>query len=562
MPFRNRAGSIDVVPHNRVYYPQCRAILQAILDGYGESVRDSPVLPIPILPKSATVHINSYKQADSFEIVFDAGDLPFDPALIRAGAVELFIFQTAGGVDQHRVLSRRSPLVEADPGNVRPRDSEETLGLELGTESSVDRFTLGNKPRIVGLFDDVDLEMSSSGKWVTIKGQDYTAHLMALQFPPMPDGSARRIPTGKRLDQIVDALLEEADPDRQLSVVVRGIDAGDLPTVGAREQHNAKRGITVEQQTSYWDVMYKLVERYGFICFVDGLDVVISRPKTITDRDVSQIKRLAWGRNLEHLTMRRHLGKEQAPTVVVRSYDAKTGSTLSAEFPGGQLDRHVIVTTDGKKPKFKRRVKETTSISKKGKVKNTVRERDEYQIVTVHGITDPDALERIAENRYHLLGKAERSVVVTTRDLRDLKNVDMLDVAAGDAFTIEWDDFNRELIANPAIPEARKIAHLESRGFNSEVAKEIARRFDILQGLTRPLRFKEGTIEYDCDDGISIEAELQDFIVLDGIRADDGATRQPTTEARREAMTGTGGKPIGWSQKYEDAQRRRWDRDR
>jgi hypothetical protein len=560
--WRKQGGTVQLVDRNRVYYPQARAILQVIFDGYGDDVRDSAIQVIPVMPKSATVHINSYKQADSFEIVFDANDLPIDPQLIRAGAVELYIFQTSGGIGQHRVLSRRSPLIDADPGGVRPRDSEETLGLELGTDSSVDRFTLGNKPRIVGLFDDVDLEMSDSGKWITIKGQDYTAHLMSMQFPPNADGSARRIPIGKRLDLIVDALLEEADPDRQLAVNVRGIDPATLPIVGAKEAHSSKRGITVEQATSYWDVIHKLVERHGFICFVDGLDVVITRPKTITDRDVSQIKRMAWGRNLEHLTLRRHLGKEQAPTMVVRSYDPASGQTLTAEFPDGQIDRSVTVITDRKKPKFKRRVKETTSVSKKGKVKTTVRERDEYQIVTVYGITDPDALKRIAENRYHLLGKAERTVTARTRDLRDLKEVDILDVSAGDAFTIEWDEFNREMLANPSISEDQKVRHLESRGFNTEVAREIARRYDILQGLERPLRFKEGTIEYSADDGISIEMELQDFMVLDGIREGDGATRKPTSAQRRETMTNIDGTPIGWSEKYQDAQRRRWDRDR
>lgn len=400
--------------------------------------------------------------------------------------------------------------------------------------------------------------MSESGKWITLKGQDYTAYLAAIQFPPMPGGRARRIPTGKRLDIIVDDLLQEADPDRQLSVQVRGIDPGSMPVVSSEVATN-KRGIPVEQGTSYWDVIYKLVERYGFICFVDGLDVVISRPKTITDRDVPSIKRMAWGKNLEHLTMRRHIGKEQAPTIVVRSYDPAVG-TLTAEYPEGQLDRSVIVTTSGKKPKFERRVKEKTTKSKKGKVKTTIRERDEYQIVTVHGITDPTILKRIAENRYHLLGKSERSVIARTRDLRDLRDVDILDVSAGDAFTIEWDEFNREMLANKDIALSVKIRHLESRGFNSAVAAEVAKRYEILHGLDRPLRFKEGTLEYDADSGISIEMELQDFLVIDGIRPDSGASRTPTLQSRRETFTKDGGQPIGWSQKYQEAQRRRWDR--
>ncbi|HUS27612.1 MAG TPA: hypothetical protein VMZ53_03865 [Kofleriaceae bacterium] len=547
----------------RVFYPQCRAILQVIFDGYGASVRDSEILVIPVLPKSVTVHINSYKQADSYEMVFDAGDLPIDPRLIRAGAAEIYLFQAPSADDRTRVISRRQPLVDADPGGLRRRDPVQTLALEMGTEGSRDKFTLGErKPRIAGPFDDTDIELSSSGKWVTIKGQDYTAFLTAIQYPPNPNGTARRIPTGRRLDLIVDSLLEEADPDRQLSVDVRGFNPAEMPIVGAKETRGNKRGIPVEQGTSYWDVIYKLVERHGFICYVDGLDVVISRPKTITDRDTPNIKRMAWGKNLEHLSMRRHLGKEQAPTIVVKSYDERTGKTLTAEYPDGSIDRAVIIdSTKGGKPKVHRRVKESTRRSKKtGKVKTTIRERDEYQIVQVNGITDPAALKRIAENRYHLLGKAERSVTATTRDLHDLRFADILNVSAGDAFWIEWDEFNRELLANPKVSEEQKVRHLELRGFNSEIAREVAKRYELLAGLDRPLRFKEGTIEFDVEDGIKIEMELQDFMVVEGIRSDSGATRTPLLQQKREQQTKAGGKPIGWSEQYRKAQQRRWQR--
>lgn len=545
------APTLPAQTSGRLYRPQARAILQIIFDGYGDTARDSAVQVIPVIPRSVTVHINSYKQADSFELVFEAGDLPIDPRLIRAGAAEIFLFQTSSNTERRTVLDRRTPLADPDQGGTKPRDQIGTLKLELETDESRDAFTLGNKPRIVGTFDDADVELSEGGKWVTIKGQDYTAYLASIQFPPLPSGIARRIPSGKRLDLIVDDLLEEADPDRQLAVLVRGIDAGDMPIVKSDVAAN-KRGIPVESGTSYWDVIYKLVERYGFICFVDGLDVVISRPKTITDRDVAQVKRMAWGRNLEHLTLRRHLGKEQAPTIVVVGYDRKVGRVV-VEYPDGQIERSGIFKTAGKgKISFKRRVKETTTKSNAGKVKTTVRERDEYQIVPVHGITDVATLRRIAENRYHLLGKAERTVIARTRDLDDLQHADILSVSAGDAFFIEWTEFNRELLENKDVSEAAKARHLVSRGFNDQIANEIAKRYELLRALDRPLRFKEGTIEYDANDGIAIEMELQDFMVVDGIRAEDGATRPPKVRATRQ------GQPIGWDEKYSEAQKRRW----
>jgi hypothetical protein len=532
--------------------PQARAILQVILDGFGDSSADSPTLVIPVLPKSVTVHVNSYKQADSFEMVFDAADLPIDPRIVRAGSAEIFVFNTSSFADKNTVLSRKEPLADPDKGGVRERGDVDTIMLELSTPVSRDRFTLGNKPRIVGLFDDDDLEMSESGKWVTIRGQDYTSFLMGVQWPPMPSGAARAIPTGKRLDQFVEDMVSAADPGGNLGVIVRGINASTLPVVGASEVRSSTRGIPVEQNTTYWDVIYKTVTRHGFIVFVDGYDVVISLPKTITDKDTSQIKRMAWGKNLKHLSMKRHLGREQVPTMIVRSYDPRSKQTISVEYPpNGTIDRAVVIdsTHSSKHGKGKVRVhqdvKESTHTSKKGKVTTTLRERDEYQIVDVYGITDRKVLEQMAETRYHLLGKAERTVTFKTRELADLNNSDLLGVEAGDAFLIDWDDFNRQLLSNPDVTEGAKAQYLVNRGYNSEIATTIARHYSILEGLDRPLRFREGTITYDNEDGVEIEAELLDFVVVDGIRAGNGATRPARVDSNHAKLVKNNGAKVG-----------------
>lgn len=547
----------------RVYYPACRAILQVVFDTFGSDDDADPVV-VPVLPKSATIHRNSYRQADSYELVFDAGDLPFDPRIVRAGATEVYLFQTDGQEDGTRVLSRKDPLADPDVAGIRARSILDTLALDVGAVASKDKFTYGNKPMIAGLFDRDSLELSSDGKWVSINGQDYTAHLASLQWKPNPDGTARRIPIGKRLDELVRDLLDEADPTGRLQVDVRGVSESELPIVGAGEVRGSARGIPVEQNTTYWDVIYKVVIRYGFIAFVDGLDVVISRPKTISDKDTTTIKRLAWGRNVEHLTLERELGKEQAPTIVVRSYDPVARKTISVEFPEGQIDhsrdKHVsevrIRGTEKRAMTTERhRAKATT---KKGKTTTTLRKRDEYQIVTVHGISDREVLKRIAENRYHLIGKAERRVIAKTRDLRDMRESDMLNLTAGDAVTVDWDEFNRELLSNPDVPDETKIEHLVDRGFNRSVAQIVARRYAQLDGLDRPLRLKEATYEFDVDDGIDIEFELYDFIVVDGIRSDSGAAPSSHADVHRGAMVNHDGKPLGWSAAQRDAAKRRY----
>jgi hypothetical protein len=537
------------------FYPQARAVLQVVFEGFGDSAKDSEIEVIPVLPKSVTLHRNSYNQADSWELEFDAGDLPIDPQLVRAGAVEIYLFQVDEA--EYRVLSRREPLAEPDPGGLRPRDPADTAALELGTAEVRDRFTYGNKPQMAGLFDQDQLSMSDDGKWVRIQGQDYTAHLSALQWKPLPNGRARRIPAGKRLDVTLRELLLEADDLGRLQLELRGVEESELPIVGKNEVGANKRGIPVDQNTTYWDVMYKLATRHGFILFVDGLSVVLAAPRNLPTADSSRIKRMAWGRNIESLELTRNLGKQQSPTIVMRGYDPKTREVVDVVYPEGSFHVQQRLGKTGKAGhKFKEAVKEHTHVSKTGKVTTTVRKRDEYQIIPAYGVTDRVTLRRMAETRYELLGRAEREVVFRTHDLRDMNESDILQISAGDAYLIDWDDFNVEVLANADMTREDKIRHLVNRGFNAQLAGKIADAYAKLQALQRPLRVHDATIEYDVDGGVSIEAQLVDFIVVDGVRHDsenDTERRTPADRAHQRRRNGKG-RPVGWTKEREAAE--------
>lgn len=532
----------------RRYYPQARAILQVVLEGFGATARDTPPVVIPCLPKSCKIMRNGYNQADSWEAVFEVGDLPIDPQLIRAGAIELYLFQISES--EQRVVSRREPLAEPDAGAARPRGPADTAALELGLESSKDRFTYGNKPAIVGLFDRDSLTLSDDGGWITLAGQDYTAHLQSLQWPPTPKGRARRIPVGQRVDELVRVLLEEADPEGRLHVEVRGIRPEELPIVGKNEVRGSKRGIPVEADTTYWDVISMVAVRHGLIAFVEGLAVVLSKPRNLAAQDAGRVKRMAWGVNLTSLELTRELGKQQAPTILVRGYDPVSRQTVEVEYPEGSYHR---ATKTGKTAAA---TKTTTRKSKKGKITTTVKNRDEYQIIPAYGITDPVVLKRMAQTRYEVLSRAERRVVANTHDLTDMNESDMLGVVAGDAVSVVWEDFNRAILSNPDLGTDVKIGHLVERGFNEEVAQIIAEAYAKLEAIQRPLRIAEATIEYDADAGVSIEIDAQDFIVIDGVREGDG-NREGATARGHDARRTHDGEQAGWSPEREASEARR-----
>lgn len=498
----------------RLYYPAARAILQVVFDGFGSDDADSDPLVIPVLPKAVTVHRNSYRQADSWELVCDANDLPIDPQMVRAGTAELYLFELSE-LGEPRIMTQQFAGAD-DPADALGRSTGSAVEVEQGGARARDRFTFGHKPMVVGLFDEQTIEMSSSGKWITIQGQDYTALLAAKQWPPTSRGTARRIPTGTRLDVWLADILAEADPQKKLAVTVEGVEATSLPVVGSKETSTNKRGIPIEQDTSYWDVIYKVVTRYGLITFVRGLDVVIARPKNIENLATHDVKTLAWGKNLEHLTLSRKLGKEKAPRVIVQGYDQDTQKTITVEYPDTSLKKGGPVNL---RPKAN-----TSTTIREGAPKaatSTAKQKtleDEYTYIPTFGVSDRVTLQRMAENYHRLRGRAERTIVARTRDLKDLDGSSLMDLTTGDAVDLEFTDFNREIIANNDVPESAKYEHLLARGYSPPVAQVVAKHYTKLLGIKRPFRVREVTYEYDADTGLSIEAELIDFIVIDGTR--------------------------------------------
>jgi len=497
----------------RLFYPRCKAILSIVLDGYddGPGSEDEPI-SLSVLPKAATIHGNGYHQADSWELRFDYMDLPFDPQLIRAGAVEIYLSDATAVRDDLFATSRQY--------NFREGGKTVVMKTASGVGISRTEFVGDAEPQIAGTFNTASLSFSDDGKWAALSGQDYTEILIKTQWPPRPNGTAKRLPVGDRLDRWAEKIIAEADPGHSLAVKVRDVDPASLPIVKA-ENIAHKRGIPVQQNTSYWDVLYKVCTRYGFICYVKGLSLVITKPKNLDDIAEHDIKHLSWGRNISHLELTRNLGKEKVPRVVIHAYDDRDGSLKKIEEPeGGAKRKAAVMSKDpAKRTSETIHIKATaaTTAAKKPKVK-TERLTDEYIIVPVYGISDEAALRRAAKMMRTLIGRGERKIVVKTRDLVDDNDAGLLWLGSGDAFEIHWQDFNQEVLGDEGLTMEARIRHLTDRGFQRQVAQAIASGYQRLIGKQAPLRLREWTYDYEVGSGIDIEAELVDFVVVDGVR--------------------------------------------
>lgn len=491
----------------RVFYPRCRAMLSIVFDGYEADQLGSVERPeiIWVLPKSCTVHCNKYNQADSWQMVFSAVDLPHDPATVRAGDAEIYMYDAGSMDDSTMVLSRQLPNPIMGDGS----------------------FTQDHEPLIVGLFDEHSLEMSNDGKWVTLQGQDYTQLLLRHWPPAKGTHRARRIPVGQRLDHWAAAILAEVEPTGKMQVKVAGgyeMKVG-LPVVGASEIVGHKRGIPIQQETTYFDVLMKVCTRHGYICYVSGLNLVIDRPKNITDITTHDVKHMAWGNNIENLSLTRKLGKEKVPRLIMKCWDDVRRCMLIVEVPdtGPHAKEIAIAKNPSKRTTDTQHIKAATAAksAKKPKATKTVtlKEFDEYVIVPMYGIHSEEALRRAGEARRNLLGRGERKIVCKTRDLVDLNGVGIMNLKAGDAAMIHWQDFNSETFYQKSVEE--RIEVLKARGYQQDVAYVIAESFEKLANRKeRPMRIREATYSFDNDGGLSIEMEMVDFVTVEASKGE------------------------------------------
>ena len=480
------------------WFPRCQAALDVILDGFEDKDKlGSPGKPLHVkfYPKSAKIHSNSYHQPDAWEMTFDARDCPFDPALIRQATVQIFLYD-AGKMEDP----------PAGPDALMPM-SDTVTELE---------------PDIVGLFDDDSMELSDDGRWITVQGQDMTTLFSGKQWPPHPNGRAKRVPTGMKLDDFVWDRIREVNDSGRMRVSFDGdLGTKDMPLVGKDQPAGHRRGVPVKQSTTYWDVIYQTVIRHGFVCYVRGWNIVIAKPKNLEDYRNADIVKMAWGNNIEHLTLQRKLGKQNVPTIVVVAYDEKGQFSTRVQWPDPKL---ASKTEKSLSPKVaskihsveKQTIKGTTAQKAKApkagaKPKTTMVKKDEeFMIVPVHGTWSPESLLLAAKSLHTLIGRGERRIIVKTHDLQDINGKPLLHLMAGDAAEIHWQDFNSETMQ--AMSVEQRIRYLQEFGYQADVAQTLALAYDKLANkMNPPMRIHELTKDFDNEGGLSLEIELMDF---------------------------------------------------
>lgn len=463
------------------YYPRCKINISVVFDGFGGP--ETPTVLTDIIPYSASMHLNSYKEADTWEVVFDAKRFPFSPELIRSMAVEIYLYQ---------VEDQTTDITWNDPSHLIA----------------------------IGLVDQATLTEDNDGGKVSLSGRDYTSLMIDRQWDPQTSGTGGKAPNGD-LQDVVQQLVDEATNKDLVgrTLTVKLFDVGDVKTstggsAGIQNKVNTTkikttqsksrkaRGIAVKASSTYWDVIYKLCLAYGYIVFVKGLEVWITPPHVLQDLAATQFH-VAYGRNLEKLEVERKMSKEATPQIRVRSANPNAPFIpFEGRFPA-----------DGDTAAAKAGVTQ-----KKGKSKvlfgftGVGTKKEEFKVYAVPDCKDVKTLTQIAKATYYTLARGEGIIRFSTPHLKDLDQNDLLTMKAGDSCQVEWDAFTTSTMTDKNLTKAVRMSTLLGLGYAQDVASLVAENYDKLDYFRQPFYIKEVNITWDKDSGCKLDVEAMNFI--------------------------------------------------
>jgi hypothetical protein len=431
-------------------------------------------------PKSCSVEFPSVRQAATFDIKFDFADMPIDPRTLRAMAAEIH-FGTVPAQDYARGVQDRVPA-----------NRRTSLLRTRNDDGSPNESTL----MMVGVVDEADIDFSSSGAEISIRGRDLRGMLLDSPIDPR---FVNKLPMDLPINEIVEAIIFHHPMSSHLRVRAfpsdwaNGVIPGCLPQQLVPRHRRGARGRRAGSPAhaggggdmSYWDLIVKLCFFVGAVPVFLGRTLTIKPVRTLfeqtgiargegrraaNDREATPFdpdeprlmdgstpytfRRMVYGRDIEKLTFNRKFAGNQKPKVV---------RCVSADPTGGQDTRVVEARWPLVPP---RRLSSPTPAATRGQVRdpraqqahaNAARNvaapgagEDQAEIITVpvYGITDVERLTAIARGLYEEIGRNEIGGHVDTKNLASFggsnEDPDLLRIRPGDAI-----EFFIDQAANP-----------------------------------------------------------------------------------------------------------------
>jgi len=449
------------------FKPRCKARITLLLDGRGTPKPHGPY-SVDVQPRNASVARNGYHEADTWNLEFDARLVPFDPDQLKQAEVRIYMWDSRGD--------------------------------EAGF------WAIDRNEMIRGLADDDEGVLVGEDNSIKMTGRDYTGVLLDAIWDPK-----QKVPSGKPLDVVLQDLADGAAPKgTRANFVVVNKSSREMPIVGGavgKKRSTRKKGEWVKPGKSYWDIIYDIAISCGFVAYVDVQSVdgeplrpviVLTDPATQTKETLRQAPRLAYGKHLQSLKVKRKLGREKTPQQVLVAWDPLKKQEIQVVYP--EVRNQIVTVFD-------------TAIAV---------DKDEQEFVPApRGVFDRDLLLEYAKLRFYYRGRAETTYSMETLFLSVTReeeqaigvdaqgDYDLLRMKPGSAIGVKFDPFNREHLRRLSVGE--RVQHIRSLGYTDKIAAIVATNLDTLSAFEQPYYFNKGQFDFDTEDGLKIQIDGVNF---------------------------------------------------
>lgn len=382
-----------------------------------------------IIPGSATWQQNGIRTADTLTLEIAFHDMPVDPRVVRACAVQFYL-GTVSADDYERGMNgkTRSPAPGSGvsiPFNVIPDEYTDPSGksrTNLRFEGWCDEWSIE--------FPDGDAPM------LKLECTDNTRLVLDEDAPP-----GLTIGPKQPIDLAIATYLANFPQFRGLSVVYQpAIDRSKIPVLKDVLKSTAfqpKLGPAPAgggtSKLKVWDYITDVCGSIGHVVRFEGTRIIVQTPRTLynsslparsddpfTGRQLPSGRTLRnrlylYGDNIAEMKYARKYGQFAPFNVEVRSYSVKDKKTLIARYP--QKDDRV------------KRLRPGDSSEQK------------WTVIRVRNVEDLATLRLIAQSAYEQVGRRELGVTVVTKNLGSFGggnlDPDFLDAKPGDAINVE-----------------------------------------------------------------------------------------------------------------------------
>lgn len=464
-----------------------------------------------IIPARLTLHRNGQRTADTLSAEIKWVDMPIDPRVVRACALEVYL----GTLSQEEYELGIRGVLRGDRGAVD--NASEPLNVlpdtyldEQGNQRSNLRFS--------GWVDEWEVEFpKAEAPVVRLECTDNTRLLLEQEAPPKLTVGA-----DTPIDHAIANYLAAFPQFRGLEVEFRPAGA-EVPMLGqalAKTAFLPKLGPAPAGggtgKLMVWDYLTDVTRALGLMIRLEFNTIIVQRARTyygaqflgraddpFTGRVLPSGREIrnrlfVLGRNIDEMSFRRKFARFAPFNVEVRCYSGRRKKTLVARYPvKGDRQKRLLPG-------------------------NAADEK--WVVFPVSGIDDEKTLRVIAQGIYETVGRNELEARFVTKNLASYGggnlDVDGLDVLAGDAIDIEVNREREEFHTIAAVEEEiaqRAEGFLRSIGYEGAFATAYGVAMANV-GFPSTFRVRAVTIDWDAnEEGITVDMEATNYVE---VRAD------------------------------------------